>query len=161
MQSSCAFVLEKSAAFCDHALSDAETSMIVEHLTSCADCARVYAELERLEIEPPRYRFGEMDDLDNPEYWDDMDRVLDAELNHTLHPKGSRFDYSHIILAAVVLLCVGWGLYQQSRVQALSIVVESQQKELERLHNMYMQAPVGVPNPYTAPGTAQQVRYDL
>lgn len=161
MQSSCAFVLEKAAAFYDHALSEAETSIIAEHLESCTECAHIYTQMDRLEIEPPRYHFGSQEDIDAPGYWDDMDKVLESELEHTYHQKEKRLDYTHMILAALVFICVGWGVYQQSRVQALSIVVDSQQQELERLHNIYMQAPVGVPNPYTAPNTSQQVRYDL
>ena len=79
-----------------------------------------------------------------------------------MHHTKRAFDYNHMVLAALVLLCIGWGLYQQSRAQALSIVVDSQQQELERLHNIYMQVPVDVPNPYIPPqGTTQQVRYDL
>tara|TARA_Y100001954_G_C15596474_1_gene495830 strand:+ start:269 stop:757 length:489 start_codon:yes stop_codon:yes gene_type:complete len=162
MQASCAFVQEKSSAFFDDALSDAESSLIAEHLSSCEDCARIYAQLEKLEIEPPRYQIGGMDDLDDPDYWTEMDRVLDAEIERSIQNKERKFDYNHIILAALVLLCIGWGLYQQSRAQALSIVVDSQQKELERLHNIYMQVPVEVPNPYIPPqDTTQQVRYDL
>ena len=162
MQASCAFVQEKSSAFFDDALSEAESSLIAEHLSSCEDCARIYAQLEKLKIEPPRYGMEIMDDLDDPEYWTDMDRVLDAELDRSAQHIKKRFDYNHMILAALVLLCIGWGLYQQSRVQVLSIVVDSQQKELERLHNIYMQVPADVPNPYIPPqNTTQQVRYDL
>lgn len=162
MQASCAFVQEKSSAFFDHALSESETSLIVEHLSSCEDCSRIYAQLEKLEIEPPRYSIGGMDDLEDPEYWSEMDKVLDAEIDRSMQTQDKKFDYNHMILAALVLLCVGWGLYQQSRAQALSIVVDSQQQELERLHNIYMQVPVDVPNPYVPnQGTTQQVRYDL
>ena len=92
----------------------------------------------------------------------EMDRVLDAEIDRSIQYKKKRFDYTHMILAALALLCVSWGLYQQSRAQALSIVVDSQQKELERLHDIYMQVPVDVPNPNnSSQGTTQQVRYDL
>ena len=162
MQASCAFVQEKSSAFFDHALSEAETSLIAEHLSSCEDCSRLYAQLEKLQIEPPRYSIEGMEDLEDPEYWSEMDRVLDAEIDRSMHHTKRAFDYNHMVLAALVLLCIGWGLYQQSRAQALSIVVDSQQQELERLHNIYMQVPVDVPNPYIPPqGTTQQVRYDL
>ena len=162
MQASCAFVQEKSSAFFDHALSEAENSLIAEHLSSCEDCACLYAQLEKLDIEPPRYRIGGMDELEDPDYWSEMDHVLDAEIDRSMQNKRKNFDYNHVILAALVLICVGWGLYQQSRAQALSIVVDSQQQELERLHNIYMQVPVDVPNPYIPPqGTTQQVRYDL
>ena len=162
MQASCAFVQEKSSAFFDHALSEAESGLITEHLSSCEDCACLYAQLEKLYIEPPRYQSGAMDEFEDPEYWSEMDRVLDAEIDRSMQGNERRFDYNHIILAALVLFFVGWGLYQQSRAQALSIVVDSQQQELERLHNIYMQVPVDVPNPYLPPqGTTQQVRYDL
>lgn len=162
MQASCAFVQEKSSAFFDHALSAAESSLIVEHLSLCEDCASLYAKLEKLQIEPPKYRTEEIETFEDPDYWSEMDRVLDAEIDRSMQNKTRSFDYSHVILAALVLLCVGWGLYQQSRAQALSIVVDSQQQELERLHNIYMQVPADVPNPYIPPqGTTQQVRYDL
>ena len=162
MQASCAFVQEKSSAFFDDALSDAEGSLIVEHLSSCQDCARLYAKLEKLHIEPPSYKIGTKEELEDPGYWSEMDRVLETEIDINMSNVKRRFDSSHMILAALVLLCVGWGLYQHSRAQALSIVVDGQQQELERLHNIYMQVPVDVPNPYIPPqGTTQQVRYDL
>ena len=48
MDASCAFVLEKSAAFCDDALSEAETAIIAQHLERCTTCAKVYAQIENV-----------------------------------------------------------------------------------------------------------------
>lgn len=163
MRVSCAFVLEKSSAFCDHALSEAETMIIAEHLESCEECAYFYAQQERLEILPPKLSEESADQLYDPRYWDDMD----AHLNHLIeetsfaHPPKKSFDGFHMLLIALALLCAGFGLYQQSRVSALSVVVESQQNELERLHEIYLQAPLEPPNPYISPNKPQQVRYDL
>jgi hypothetical protein len=163
MQASCAFVLEKSAAFCDNALSEAETTLISEHLEICPDCAEIYAQMSRLDIRPPRMSVGSMDVLEDPEYWAEMDDHLNSVLEQESVPVGGgkKWDHRSSLLVAIALLCVGWGFYQQSRVAALSIVVQSQQKELQRLHDIYMQVPVEAPNPYIAPSKPQQARYDL
>ena len=164
MRVSCAFVLEKSAAFCDHALSQAETMIIAEHLESCEECAHVYAQQDRLEISAPNLSDDVVDLLHDPRYWDDMDGTLNSlieETSFSANTKRSTIDRTHIFLIALVVLCVGWGFYQQSRVSALSVVVDSQQNELKRLHEMYLQTPLEPPNPYLSPGTSQQVRYDL
>ena len=162
MQASCAFVLEKSAAFCDNALSEAETTLISEHLEFCSDCSEIYAQMNRLDIRPPRMSMNSLDVLEDPEYWAKMDQQLNSVLEEApLLGAGSRWNSRYLLLASVSLLCIGWGFYQQSRVVALSIVVESQQKELQRLHDIYMQVPVENPNPYIAPSKPQQARYDL
>jgi predicted anti-sigma-YlaC factor YlaD len=163
MQASCAFVLEKSAAFFDNALSEAETILISEHLEICLDCAQIYTEMDRLDIQPPRMCRDSIDILEDPEYWDEMDESLSSALDEQSSSGGryKRWDRRHLLLVAITLFCVGWGFYQQSRVVALSIVVESQQKELKRLHDIYMQVPVDVPNPYIVPSKPEQARYDL
>ena len=163
MRVSCAFVLEKSSAFCDHALSEAETTLIADHLDSCDECAQFYAQQDRLEILPPNLSEDISDQMYDPRYWDDMDTHLNNLIEETYFssPRQKFFDFFHMLLIALALLCMGFGLYQQSRVSALSVVVESQQKELERLHEIYLQTPLEPPNPYISPNKPQQVRYDL
>ena len=119
--------------------------------------------MDRLDIRPPRMSVDSIDVLVDPEYRTDMDEHLNSVIDQDSFSKGisKKWDHTHFLLVAIALLCVGWGFYQQSRVAALSIVVENQQKELKRLHDIYMQVPVEVPNLYIAPSKPQQARYDL
>ena len=53
---SCAFVLEKAAAWSDDQLSDAEVEILGAHLEQCESCSEVYRSFERLKIQPPRLK---------------------------------------------------------------------------------------------------------
>jgi len=156
MDASCAFVLEKSAAFCDDALSEAETAIIAQHLERCTTCANVYAQMDRLEIHPPKIR-SSVALFDDPTYWDKMDAELHDVMNENRVPPS--WDKRHLMLAAVAIFCFGWALFQQSQIAGLTIVVDNQEEELERMHLLFIQ------NSEEAPSSLQQksqkARYDL
>ena len=156
MDASCAFVLEKSAAFCDDALSEAETAIISQHLETCETCSHVYAKMDSLNIHPPKLRSSVVL-FDDPNYWDKMDEELNDVMNETHRP--SSWDKKHLLLAAVAVFCFGWALYQQSQIAGLSIVVDNQQQELERMHHLFIQNPGNPSSPLQQ--KSQKARYDL
>ena len=156
MDASCAFVLEKAAAFCDDALSEAETAIIAQHLEQCPTCSQVYAQMDKLEIHPPKIRSNVML-FDDPTYWDKMDAELNEVMEENHAP--SNWDKRHLILAAVAIFCFGWALFQQSQIAGLSIVVDNQQQELERMHQLFIQN--SAENPGSLQKKSQKARYDL
>ena len=84
-QVSCVFAQEKSAAFFDNQLSQAEMELVISHIEECETCAQMFAELEQLEIEAPRLQLAARDRIDDPQYWDAMDSKIYQELDSAQH----------------------------------------------------------------------------
>lgn len=159
---SCVFAQEKSAAFFDQQLSEAETELILSHIEECNVCAAIFANMEQVEISPPKLHAQQLSLLSAPDFWDDMDSTISQAFDdHSHHQTRKRgFDQIHFILAALVLLSMAWGWYQQSQRTGLELVIQAQQQELDRMHQRYIQVPTeNIPTESTIKSTA--VRFDL
>ena len=158
---SCVFAQEKSAAFFDQQLSEAETELILSHIEECKTCAAIFANMEQIEISPPKLRSQQLSLLSAPDFWDDMDSTISQAFDeHSRQKRRRGFDLIHVILAALVLLSMAWGWYQRSQRTGLELVIQAQQQELDRMHQRYIQVPTeNIPTEPTIKPTA--VRFDL
>ena len=159
-QVSCVFAQEKSAAFFDHQLSQAETELVISHIEECETCAQMFAQLEQLEIEVPRLQLATQDRIEDPQYWDAMDSNIYQELDAQERRASPKWDGKHFVLVALLLLSVGWGWFQSTQRAGLQMVVESQQKQLDQMHQRLVNSPTD-PIPAPAKSKARPVRFDL
>ena len=154
----CEVVREKAAAWLEEELSPAETDMIAEHLDKCEECVAFFHSLEQIDLTPPKLRFTTSDD-----YWQSMDKVLSHEID--VQEKGGKSKpyvmWEFWVLAASALLILSWGIYQYQQVSALEQLVESQQRDLERLQRTYAQPASPRAQPYVMPAVHIPSRMEL
>ena len=158
---SCTFVLEKAAAWSDDQLSDAEVEVLSAHLERCKKCSEAYRELDRLKIQPPRLKKRSLTMVHNDQFWAKMDEEIDAVFEEEQRTSGSSLDWKHGVLAALVLLAAGWGLYSHHRFSNLEVVVETQQREIDRFQRIYAKPSVENVQPYVLPTSHIPKRVDL
>ena len=163
MQISCVFAQEKSSAFFDNQLSQAETELLLNHIESCESCAQIFAQLEKIDISPPKLNLATQRLFDEPQYWEEMDAHInqafeEQKIQEKWAPK--RWDRKHFVLVALLLFSVGWGWYQNSQRSGLQLVVESQQQQLDRMHQRFVNVPTESIPAQSKPKQSP-VRFDL
>ena len=158
---SCTFVLEKAAAWSDDQLSDAEVEILGAHLEHCAQCSEAYLKLERLKINPPRLKRSSLELVQDDQFWDRMDDEIKAVFDDESRPLPPLLDWKHWVLAALVLFAVGWGVYNQQRFTQLEIVIDTQQRQIDRFQRSYAKPSMENMQPYVLPTSHIPKRVDL
>lgn len=124
-----------AAALLDGQLSPAEEQLVEEHLESCESCCDLIDALGEQQLEPPRLQI-----IQNQDYWDEMDAVLQEELERAEEPTAMVTSWPQIALyAAVLLVTMLWGWQQRQRAQHLERIVYTQQQTLEHLERAMIQ----------------------
>ena len=132
---SCTDVEICAAAILDGQLSPAEEQLVEEHLMHCSACCDLIDALGEQRLEPPRIQIIQQQD-----YWDEMDAVLQEELERAEEDTPMTFSWSQLALyAAVLLLTLAWGWQQRQRAQQLERIVYTQQQTLEHLERVTIQ----------------------
>lgn len=128
---SCRDIEVCAAALLDEQLSPAEEEMVEEHLNHCDACADMIDAMDAQRLKPPRLQI-----LQDNDYWEEMDAVLQAELDRAEvePPKISR--NMLFIYAAALLLTLVWGWYHRQRAIHLERIVYTQQQTLEQLERV-------------------------
>ena len=120
-------------------------------------------ELEQLDIEPPRFHIATQHRLEDPHFWDAMDSNIHQELENQAREERwapQKWDGKHFVLVALLLLSIGWGWFQSSQRAGLQMVVESQQQQLDHMHQRLVNIPTD-PIPAPSKSKASPVRFDL
>ncbi len=121
-----------AAAYLDAQLSPAEEEMVEEHLERCDACADMIDAMAAQRLKPPRLQL-----LQENDYWEEMDAVLQAELDRAEIEQQSKFSKQSIVLyAAILLLTVLWGWHHRQRAIHLERIVYTQQQTLEQLERV-------------------------
>ena len=120
-----------AAALLDEQLSPAEEEMVAEHLKHCDTCAEMIDAMDAQRIKPPRLQI-----LQENDYWEEMDAVLQAELDKADldQPKFSK--QSMFLYVAILLLSLVWGWHHRQRAIHLERIVYTQQQTLEQLERV-------------------------
>lgn len=128
----CRDVESCAAALLDGQLSPGEEELVGEHLEQCCACAELIDAMEGQRLIPPRIQL-----IEETEYWDDMDAVLQAELDRAELEKRPVLSKQLIfVYAAVLLLSLIWGWHQRQRANHLERIVYTQQQTLEQLERL-------------------------
>lgn len=121
-----------AAALLDEQLSPAEEEMVEEHLERCDTCADLIDAMDAQRIKPPRIQLIQEND-----YWEDMDAVLQSELDRADANSQSPVSKQMILFyAAVLLLTIMWGWHHKQRANHLERIVYTQQQTLEQLERV-------------------------
>ena len=121
-----------AAAFLDAQLSPSEEEMVEEHLGRCDSCADMIDAMDTQRLKPPRLQL-----LQENDYWEEMDAVLQAELDRAELEQQPTFSKQSIMLyAAMLLLTVLWGWHHRQRAIHLERIVYTQQQTLEQLERV-------------------------
>lgn len=121
-----------AAAYLDAQLSPAEEEMVEEHLERCDACADMIDAMAAQRLKPPRLQL-----LQENDYWEEMDAVLQAELDRAELKQQPKFSkQSFVLYAAILLLTVLWGWHHRQRAIHLERIVYTQQQTLEQLERV-------------------------
>ena len=121
-----------AAALLDAQLSPAEEEMVEEHLERCDRCADLIDAMDAQRIKPPRIQLIQQND-----YWEDMDAVLQSELDRAETDAQSPVSkQKSLFYAAVLLLTAMWGWHHKQRANHLERIVYTQQQTLEQLERI-------------------------
>ena len=120
-----------AAALLDAQLSPAEEEMVEEHLEHCDACAEMISAMDAQRLKPPRLQI-----LQENDYWEEMDAVLQAELDKAELDQPKLSTQSIFLYVAVLLLTVLWGWHHRQRAIHLERIVYTQQQTLEQLERV-------------------------
>jgi anti-sigma factor RsiW len=120
-----------AAALLDEQLSPAEEEMVAEHLDRCDACADMIDAMDAQRLKPPRLQI-----LQDNDYWEEMDAVLQAELDKAESEQPKLSKQSMFLYAAVLLLTLLWGWHHRQRALHLERIVFTQQQTLEQLERV-------------------------
>lgn len=128
---SCRDIEVCAAALLDEQLSPAEEEMVEEHLNHCDACADMIDAMDAQRLKPPRLQI-----LQDNDYWEEMDAVLQAELDRAEVEPPKISKNMLFIYAAALLLTLVWGWYHRQRAIHLERIVYTQQQTLEQLERV-------------------------
>ena len=121
-----------AAAYLDSQLSPSEEEMVEQHLERCDSCADMIDALDAQRLKPPRLQL-----LQENDYWEEMDAVLQAELDRAeLEQQPKVSNRAMVLYAAILLLTVLWGWHHRQRAIHLERIVYTQQQTLEQLERV-------------------------
>lgn len=148
---SCERVRQQAVPWLEEQLAPAELEQIGMHLAQCDQCSNYIAQLDLVDLRPPRIHHAHPSR--KHAYWDDMDDRLQREM-HRRYETELSLQSSHngwpkssvIFLAACLLLSLLWGLQQQHRVEELHSQLQQQEREIERMERMFSSPPQPAPN---------------
>ena len=120
-----------AAALLDAQLSPAEEELVEEHLEHCDACAEMIDAMDAQRLKPPRLQI-----LQENDYWEEMDAVLQAELDKAELEQPKLSKQSIVLYAAILLLTVLWGWHHRQRAMHLERIVYTQQQTLEQLERV-------------------------
>lgn len=140
----CSSVTTRIAAFLDGQLGASECEQFVLHIEACSECAELVMKLECQQFVPLDTKTQEAI-CGRPEFWNDMDCVLDTHLDQMVLTKTACLGPWHsrriampvpmiAAYAAAMVLAVAWGMQQQDRAVTAEVASEhlGQQLESER-----------------------------
>ena len=106
--------------------------MVEEHLGRCDACADMIDAMDTQRLKPPRLQL-----LQENDYWEEMDAVLQAELDRAeLQQQPTFSKQSMMLYAAMLLLTILWGWHHRQRAIHLERIVYTQQQTLEQLERV-------------------------
>ena len=148
---SCETVQQRAVPWLEEQLAPAELEQIGMHLEQCVRCAEYIAQLDSIDLRPPRVHHAHASRKIG--YWDEMDGRLQSEMqqqydkDHSPQSAAERWPKSAVyFLAASLLLSLLWGIQQQQRVEELHTQLQQQQREIERMERMFSSPPKPSPN---------------
>ena len=149
--SSCEHVQQVAVPWLEEQLAPAELEQIGDHLERCERCSNYIAQLDLVDLRPPRIHHAHPSR--KLSYWDEMDTQLQNEMarqydsNVSLQSAENGWPKSAVIfLAASLLLSLFWGIQQQQRVAELHNQLQQQAREIERMERMFSSPPQPTPN---------------
>ena len=148
---SCERVQQVAVPWLEGQLAPAELELIGAHLERCEQCSTYIAQLDLVDLRPPRIHHA------HPSrklaYWDEMDTQLQSEMGRhydsTMPSQSSENEWPKsavVFLAASLLLSLFWGIQQQQRVEELHSQLQQQAREIERMERMFSSPPQPIPN---------------